>query len=62
MLIFSRMPGARVIRFLNHLGEVVAAINLSGPEAVMDDTQAQERFRQQVLLSADLISQELGAT
>jgi DNA-binding IclR family transcriptional regulator len=46
----------------NHLGEVVAAINLSGPEAVMDDPQAQERFRQQVLLSADLISQELGAT
>jgi DNA-binding IclR family transcriptional regulator len=34
------MPGARVIRFLNHLGEVVAAINLSGPEAVMDDPQA----------------------
>ncbi len=46
----------------NHLGEVVAAINLSGTEAVMDDPQAQERFRQQVLLSADLISQELGAT
>ena len=46
----------------NHLGEVVAAINLSGPEAVMDDPQAQERFRQQLLLSADLISQELGAT
>ncbi|KJJ64263.1 hypothetical protein RT21_06155 [Pseudomonas sp. 10B238] len=40
LLIFSRMPGARVIRFLNHLGEVVAAINLSGPEAVMDDPQA----------------------
>ncbi|WP_425429079.1 IclR family transcriptional regulator domain-containing protein [Stutzerimonas zhaodongensis] len=28
----------------NHLGEVVAAINLSGPEAVMDDPQAKNAF------------------
>lgn len=44
----------------NHLGEVVAAINLSGPEAVMDSAESQARFREALLLTAARISAELG--
>ncbi|MNZ98641.1 Bacterial transcriptional regulator [compost metagenome] len=44
----------------NHLGEVVAAINLSGPEAVMDSEESQARFREALLLTAARISAELG--
>lgn len=45
----------------DHLGEVVAAINLSGPEAVMDSPQAQERFLLELQHTAQAISRELGA-
>lgn len=45
----------------NHLGEVVAAINLSGPEAVMDSPQARERFGAELQQTALAISRELGA-
>lgn len=44
----------------NHLGEVVAAINLSGPDAVMDSAESQARFREALLLTAARISAELG--
>lgn len=44
----------------NHLGEVVAAINLSGPDAVMDSEESQARFREALLQTAARISAELG--
>lgn len=46
----------------NHLGEVVAAINLSGPEAVMDNGFAQDRYREELRGTAAAISRELGGT
>lgn len=46
----------------NHLGEVVAAINLSGPEAVMDNGFAQDRYREELIATAEAISRELGAS
>lgn len=46
----------------NHLGEVVAAINLSGPEAVMDNGFAQDRYREELQGTAAAISRELGGT
>ena len=42
-------------------GDVVAAINLSGPEAVMDSPVARERYRESLQQCADAISLELGA-
>ncbi|MCQ4323459.1 IclR family transcriptional regulator [Stutzerimonas stutzeri] len=45
----------------DHLGDVVAAINLSGPEAVMDNPQARERFLHELQHTAQAISRELGA-
>ncbi|EPJ9536446.1 IclR family transcriptional regulator domain-containing protein, partial [Pseudomonas aeruginosa] len=44
----------------NHLGEVVAAINLSGPESVMDSPVARERFRESLQECAQAIARELG--
>lgn len=44
----------------NHLDEVVAAINLSGPESVMDSPVARERFRESLQESAQAIARELG--
>ncbi|PPC74331.1 IclR family transcriptional regulator [Pokkaliibacter plantistimulans] len=44
----------------NHLGEVVAAINLSGPEAVMDGEVSREHFQQELAQTAEAISRELG--
>lgn len=44
----------------DHRGRVVAAINLSGPEAVMDNTAAQERFLLSLQQCAQAISQQLG--
>ncbi|MBI8342685.1 IclR family transcriptional regulator [Pseudomonas aeruginosa] len=45
----------------NHRGEVAAAINLSGPEAVMDSPVAREHYRASLDLCAQAISRELGA-
>ncbi|MFC3609444.1 IclR family transcriptional regulator [Stutzerimonas tarimensis] len=45
----------------NHLGQVVAAINLSGPEAVMDNGFSQDRYREELEKTADAIALELGA-
>lgn len=45
----------------NHLGQVVAAINLSGPEAIMDNGMAQDRYREALEQTAQAISRELGA-
>ena len=45
----------------DHRGDVVAAINLSGPEAVMDSPVARERYRESLQQCADAISLELGA-
>lgn len=45
----------------NHLGEVVAAINLSGPDAVMDSPVAREHYREALQQCAQAISRELGA-
>jgi DNA-binding IclR family transcriptional regulator len=45
----------------NHQGEVVAAINLSGPEAIMDSPVARERYRENLQQCAEAISRELGA-
>ncbi|MBT8767691.1 IclR family transcriptional regulator [Metapseudomonas boanensis] len=44
----------------DHQGQVVAAINLSGPDAVMDTSFAQESFLTTLLASRDSISRELG--
>jgi IclR family pca regulon transcriptional regulator len=46
----------------NHLGDVVAAINLSGPDAVMDNAMARERFSAELQHTARAISLELGAS
>ncbi|TBU97819.1 IclR family transcriptional regulator [Stutzerimonas kirkiae] len=45
----------------DHRGDVVAAINLSGPEAVMDSPVARERYRESLQQCAQAISRELGA-
>lgn len=45
----------------NHLGQVVAAINLSGPEAVMANDLARDGYRQTLQQCAQDISRELGA-
>ncbi|MFC2971699.1 IclR family transcriptional regulator [Azotobacter bryophylli] len=44
----------------NHLGEIVAAINLSGPDAVMDSPESQARYLAALLQTAERISAELG--
>lgn len=44
----------------NHLGEIAAAINLSGPDAVMDSEESQQRFLLVLLETARAISAELG--
>ena len=46
----------------NHLGAVVAAINLSGPEAVMDNSAARDSYREALQQCARGISRELGAS
>lgn len=45
----------------NHLGKVVAAINLSGREVVMDSAESQTRYLDTLIQSAARISAELGA-
>ncbi|AOE84014.1 IclR family transcriptional regulator [Pseudomonas sp. TCU-HL1] len=45
----------------NHSGAVVAAINLSGPDAVMDGPDAQATFLQALGQAQALISAQLGA-
>lgn len=45
----------------NHLGAVVAAINLSGPAAVMDNSVARDSYREALQQCARDISRELGA-
>ncbi|MCQ9425681.1 IclR family transcriptional regulator [Pseudomonas sp. LJDD11] len=49
---------ATVIR--DHTGQVTAAINLSGPDAVMDPEGATERFQTLLLETSACISRELG--
>ncbi|MQT99326.1 helix-turn-helix domain-containing protein [Pseudomonas sp. FSL R10-2245] len=44
----------------DHNGHVVAAINLSGPDAVMDSEDVKEQFRALLLASSVSISNELG--
>lgn len=44
----------------NHLGEVVAAINLSGPDAVMDSPESQAHYLAALQQTAQRISAELG--
>ncbi|MFF7705873.1 IclR family transcriptional regulator C-terminal domain-containing protein [Pseudomonas sp. NPDC007930] len=44
----------------DHRGQVVAAINLSGPDAVMDGPGAGERFEGLLLACSGLISGQLG--
>ena len=44
----------------DHRGAVVAAINLSGPDAIMDNPENRERFKNMLLDSARLISAEMG--
>lgn len=44
----------------DHSGTVIAAINLSGPDAVMDTTVAQERFLETLLATSVEVSKELG--
>lgn len=46
----------------NHLGAVVAAINLSGPEAVMDNDSALQSYLEALQQCAREISRELGAS
>jgi DNA-binding IclR family transcriptional regulator len=43
------------------LREVFAAINLSGPEALMDSPESQARYLDALIQSAARISAELGA-
>ncbi|UTW08908.1 IclR family transcriptional regulator [Pseudomonas benzenivorans] len=45
----------------DHQGQVVAAINLSGPDAVMTTPFAQEQFLKSLLATRDSISGELGS-
>jgi len=44
----------------NHMGEVIAAINLSGPDAIMQTPGAIERYRDLLLETARAISAEMG--
>lgn len=44
----------------DHTGQVAAAINLSGPDAVMDPDGARQRFQALLLESSATISRELG--
>lgn len=44
----------------DHRGAVIAAINLSGPDAVMDHQENQQRFIAMLLDCASVISAELG--
>src|SRR3990167_4473516 len=46
----------------DHSGSIVAAINLSGPDAVMDTQVAQQGFLTSLLAASHDISQELGHT
>jgi len=45
----------------DHRGAVAAAINLSGPDAVMDDESVRSHYRQALQQCARAISRELGA-
>ncbi|MNG17998.1 Bacterial transcriptional regulator [compost metagenome] len=45
----------------DHSGKVVAAINLSGPDAVMDSPDAQATFLHALGQTQALISAQLGA-
>jgi IclR family pca regulon transcriptional regulator len=44
----------------DHSGRIVAAINLSGPDAVMDDDRTQQSMRQALLACAAQISRNAG--
>lgn len=44
----------------DHTGQVSAAINLSGPDAVMDPDGARERFLDLLLECSAKISRDLG--
>lgn len=44
----------------NHSGQVIAAINLSGPDAVMDPDGAKDRFQAMLLQCSEAISGALG--
>ncbi|WP_437881683.1 IclR family transcriptional regulator [Pseudomonas sp. LRF_L74] len=44
----------------DHTGRIVAAINLSGPDAVMDDEAGREQMRQALAQCAAIISREAG--
>lgn len=46
----------------NYAGQVVAAINVSGPDTVMYDDGVQETLTRELLKRADMISAELGGT
>ncbi|SDU30936.1 IclR family transcriptional regulator [Halopseudomonas salegens] len=45
----------------NHHNEIVAAINLSAPEALLSSASSQSDYRNELLLTAARISAELGA-
>jgi DNA-binding IclR family transcriptional regulator len=44
----------------DHSGQIIAAINLSGPDAVMDSPGTQQLMIAEVLASGAAISRELG--
>jgi DNA-binding IclR family transcriptional regulator len=44
----------------DHAGKITAAINLSGPDAIMDPDGARERFQDLLLACSERISSELG--
>jgi IclR family transcriptional regulator, pca regulon regulatory protein len=46
---------------IDHSGRIVAAINLSGPEAVLDNADIQSHYRSELFDTAKAISRELGA-
>lgn len=46
----------------DHTGQVIAAINLSGPDAAMDPEGAKDRFLAMLLQCSDTISRALGYT
>ena len=50
----------RRVHDARRLGEIVAAINLSGPDAVMDSPESQARYLAALLQTAERISAELG--
>ncbi len=45
----------------DHRQRIIAAINLSGPEALLEDKQTQASYRQELLAVATRISRQMGA-